>query len=105
MLQEEKKRAGKSGRLLLRRARTALIRDTSILKQSQKLRLASVLENFQSLRTAYQYRVNLQEIWNRRSASQKELLEALQEWCRQAEATGIEALRRFSIQLKTYVPQ
>jgi stearoyl-CoA desaturase (delta-9 desaturase) len=53
----------------------------------------------------YQFRLKLQDIWSRSTISQNELLEALQEWCRQAEATGNEALQRFSQRLKTYVPQ
>jgi stearoyl-CoA desaturase (Delta-9 desaturase) len=104
-LHEEKKRAGKTGGILLRRARTVLIRDSSIMKASQKMCLATVLENFQSLRVVYQFRIKLQEIWGRSTASQKELLEALQEWCQQAEATGMEVLLRFASRLKTYVPQ
>ena len=104
-LQEEKKRAGKAGQTLLRRARTVLVRDASIMKVSQTARLANLLENFQSLRVVYQFRIKLQEIWSRSTASQKELLDALQEWCQQAEATGIEALLRFAKRLKTYVPQ
>lgn len=104
-LKEEKKRASKTSGMLLSRARTVLIRDSSIMKASQKMRLASVLDNFQSLRVVYQFRIGLQEIWNRSAASQKELLEALQEWCQQAEATGIDALCRFAHRLKTYVPQ
>lgn len=105
LLQEEKQRAGTAGQALLKTARTVLTRDASIMKDAQKTRLAELLENFQSLRTAYQYRVSLQEIWNRTTATQKELIDALQEWCQQAEATGIEALGRFSKLLKTYVPQ
>lgn len=104
-LQDEKKRAGKTGRLLLSRAKTALVRDTSFMKASQKMRLAYVLENFQSLRVVYQFRLKLQDIWSRKTASQKELLDALHDWCQQAEATGIEALLRFASHLKTYVPQ
>lgn len=104
-LREEKKRAGKAGGSLLHRAKTVLIRDASIMKASQQRRLAKVLENFQSLRVVYQFRIKLQEIWGRSTASQKELLEALQDWCQQAEATGIEVLLRFANQIKTYVPQ
>lgn len=102
---EEKKRAGKAGSLLLHRAQTLLIRDSSIMEDSQKTRLTQVLENFQSLRVVYQFRLKFQEIWTRSTATQKELLEAVQEWCQQAEATGIETLRRFASRLKTYVPQ
>ena len=49
--------------------------------------------------------MRLQEIWNHSTASQKELIEALQDWCQQAEASGMEALLRFAKQLRTYVPQ
>lgn len=104
-LREEKKRACKTGQALLHRAGTVLVRDDSIMKASQKARLAAVLENFQSLRVVYQYRVKLQAIWSRSTASQKELLDALQEWCQQAEATGIDVLLAFAKRLKTYVPQ
>ena len=104
-LQEEKKRAGKTGQLLLARARTLLVRDSFIMQAPQKMRLANVLENFQSLYVVYQFRTRLQAIWGRSTASQKELLDALQEWCQQAEETGIEVLRRFAKRLKTYVPQ
>lgn len=105
VLRDEKKRAGKASRLLLRRAKTVLVRDASIMKASQKARLTTLLDNFQSLRVIYQFRIKLQEIWSRSTASQKELIEALQDWCQQAEATGIETLHRFSNRLKTYVPQ
>lgn len=104
-LREEKKRASKASRTLLRRASTVLVRESSIMKASQKLCLANVLENFHSLRVVYQFRIALQDIWSRRTANQKELIDALQEWCRQAEATGIEALNRFAAHLKTYMPQ
>lgn len=105
MLRDERKRASKTSRSLLRRARLLLVRDSFIMEPAQKTRLASVLENFQNLRIVYQFRNNLQDIWNRSTASQKELLEALQVWCQQAEATKIDALLRFARRLKTYVPQ
>lgn len=104
LLREEKKRAGKAGQELLSRASTLLIRDVSIMKVAQKNRLGQVLDHFHNLRIVYQFRNRLQDIWGRSTASQKELLDALQEWCQQAEATGIEALHRFANRLKTYVP-
>jgi len=104
-LSEERKRAGKAGRSLLSHARTALVRDNSVMKPSHKARLAEVLANFQSLRIVYQFRVKLQSIWSQSTASQAELQAALQEWCKQAEASGIDALLRFSRRLKTYIPQ
>lgn len=102
-LHDEKKRAGKSGQSILARAKTVLVRDASLMKDNQQKKLAQVLNNFQSLQVVYQFRLRLQEIWSKSTASQKELLEALQEWCAQAESTGIEALTRFTQRLKTMV--
>lgn len=104
-LKEEKMRACKTSRSLLSRAKTLLVRETSIMKAHQQARLAKLLEDFQSLRMVYQFREKLQEIWSKSTASHKDLLEALQEWCRQAEATGSERLSKFANHLKMYVPQ
>lgn len=104
-LREEKKRASNQGRLLLRRAKTALSRDVSMLKAQQTLLLRTIFTHFHSLRVVYQFRLSLQQIWSRSTVSQTELLEALQTWCKAAEATGIETLRIFALRLKTYIPQ
>ena len=41
-------------------------------------------------------------VWNRSAASHEALLKALQDWCQQAEATGVRALQEFSQRLKGY---
>lgn len=104
MLKEEKKSASKAGHVLLRRAYKVLSCDDIVMQSKHKARLANVLENFQSLKVVYHFRLKLQAIWSRSTASQNELLEALQEWCRQAEETGNQALLSFSRRLKTFVP-
>lgn len=102
-VRDEKRHASSRGRGLLRHAQRILVRDAMVLKASHQRHLSKLLENFQSLKIVYQFRMKLQAIWGRTTASQKELIEALQEWCQQAEATGIEALLRFSNRIKTYV--
>ena len=44
----------------------------------------------------------LLQLWNDKSATPESLLASLQTWCREAEATGIEALAEFSGMLKGY---
>ena len=105
VLREERRRAGMASQNMLSRVRKLLVRDTSLIDQSGKQQLDGVLEKHNTLAVVYQYRLNLQNIWAKSTASQKELLEALQEWCRQAEATGIDALRDFVQHLKRYMPQ
>ena len=104
VLREERRRAGEAGSLMLRRMRTLLIREASLVDQSNQQQLASVLKRYHSLEVVYQYRLKLQNIWAKSAATQHELVEALQEWCRQAEATGIKVLREFVNQLKAYMP-
>lgn len=104
VLREERRRAGVAGQNMLRRARKLLVRDAMLIDQSGQKDLAGVLEKHRALQVVYQFRLKLQNIWAKSAATQKELVEALQEWCRQAEATGIDALREFVKHLKAHVP-
>lgn len=102
---EELKRADGYGRRLLKRARALLTREESLLDERARERLESVLRHSQSLTVVYQFRVRLQAIWKQRAASQENLIHSLQEWCRQAEATGINALAEFAQRLRGYSMQ
>jgi stearoyl-CoA desaturase (delta-9 desaturase) len=86
----------------LRSARRLLVRNPAIMDAKSRGVLEGVLEGFSTLRTVYQYRERLQGIWSRSAASHDHLLMALQEWCQQAEATGVKALQDFAHRLKSY---
>lgn len=105
VLREEKRKAGEAGHALLNRAKTLLIRAENLVDEQGKQNIAHLIENHNTLKLVYQFRLRLQEIWGRTTASQKELLEALQEWCKQAEATGITVLREFATKLAGYSSQ
>lgn len=102
VLRTERRKAGIAGRTICRRAKAALLRSEAIVDETSKQRLHQVLEKYHSLKLVYHYRLKLQEIWSRTTASQKELIDAIQEWCKQAEASGIEALHQFAQNLKAY---
>lgn len=105
VLREQKRQAGGAARAMLRQARTLLIREPSQIDASKQQHLSATLAQFHPLSEVYQFSLSLQAIWAQSTATQKELVEALENWCRQAEASGIEALRKFVKQLKAYVPQ
>jgi len=105
VLREELHEANPAGRRLLKRARKLLVRDESLLDESSKSVLERVLRGSQSLNTVYSHKQRLQEIWKGSNLGQESLLHALQEWCRQAEATGIQVLRDFAFRLRGYVRQ
>ncbi|MGC1955663.1 MAG: fatty acid desaturase [Gammaproteobacteria bacterium] len=99
---EELKKADASYRQMLRRAKSLLVREESLLTPEARERLESVLSRNNSLRTVYQYKRQLQAIWQERTASHERLLQSLQEWCKEAEATGIRALQDFARSLPRY---
>jgi len=102
LLKEEQSKASAAGQVLLKRCKGLLIRSDSLIDEAGKQRIDSILAENQTLRLAYQYRQKLQAIWNRTTATQRELLEALQEWCHEAEETGINALKNFASQVRGY---
>ncbi|WP_218813468.1 DesA family fatty acid desaturase [Rickettsiella endosymbiont of Dermanyssus gallinae] len=100
VLEEETEKASTTmSKALLKRAKISLIRTESLLNDERKQQLADIIKKHDMLALVYQYRLRLQDIWCRTTATQRELLEALQEWCKQAEATGICVLRKFAANL------
>jgi stearoyl-CoA desaturase (delta-9 desaturase) len=72
------------------------------LKQEEKAEVEQALENSDRLAKIYHMRQELAHIWERSSLSKEQLVKNLQDWCQQAEASGIEALREFSFRLRSY---
>lgn len=87
---------------LIKKARRLMKREPGHLSESKRQQLSMVLERSSSLNTVYQMKKKLQAIWESRTATQENLLRALEDWCRQAEATGIQALEDFSSRIRTY---
>lgn len=54
------------------------------------------------LNQVVQLKHQLQAIWERTYASQQELIEAFQHWCKEAENTGIDALKEFAQYIQGY---
>ena len=100
--QEELRRADGQRRNVLKRARSLLEREESRLSSEAKKRVEAVLKTSHALKVSYQFKRRLQAIWQERTASHEGLIKALQEWCREAEATGIRALQDFARTLPAY---
>ncbi len=99
---DEIRKANVARRRLLRKGRKLLHRADNRLDNGAREKLQEVLAQSESLRTVYEYRQRLQSIWQEKTATREVLLQRLQEWCRQAEATGIDALQQFAEQVRTY---
>jgi stearoyl-CoA desaturase (Delta-9 desaturase) len=87
---------------LLKGARGLLVREAALLDANSRKGLQNVLERNQSLKTVHTMKEKLADIWLRSATTQETLVHALQEWCHEAEATGIEALKSFAKKMRTY---
>lgn len=98
---EKQKAPCKNSLLMLEKAKKLLVRAENLIDAKGKLRLKEVLANSQALEQVYQFQQRLMAIWDKTTLTHKELMEVLQQWCHQAEASGQEALRAFALRLKT----
>lgn len=102
VLKDQLAKADAPCRRLLKQARTALVREESRMDDASRNRLQKALKENEALKTVYEFRGRLQELWGRTYASHEKLLQALQEWCQQAEATGLKGLQDFAHHLRGY---
>lgn len=103
--QEELRKASEKDPELHRTIKSAkrlLLKDVNLLDSASLNKLKTVLKSNPQLQTVYEMKEKLQDIWQRSATTQENLLHALEEWCHQAEATGIQALRDFARRLRTY---
>jgi stearoyl-CoA desaturase (delta-9 desaturase) len=87
---------------LLKPVRRLMVREPRLLDEAARTRLQKALEQNQALQTVYAMKQKLADVWQRSATTQENLIQALQDWCQEAEATGIHALREFSNKLRTY---
>ncbi|CAK13165.1 acyl-CoA desaturase [Pseudomonas entomophila] len=102
LVKQELDKVDASVRHRFRRAKRLLSRETSLLQDRHHVRIESMLAHSQALKTIYEKRLALQQIWARTSANGHDMLAAMKEWVHEAEASGIHSLRDFAAQLKTY---
>jgi len=102
VLKQEYKQAEGSCKEALRRTHFLLTRESALIDDAARQRLDGLLAQFSNLRVVYNYRQQLQSVWARKATSQESLIKALQDWCLQAEATGISSLQEFARRLRGY---
>lgn len=105
ILRQARRNSVKSDRKLFQYAGRLLRREEMLLSPRACSRLQLLLNRYEQLRTVYSYRQSLQNVWMKTASSQKELIDALQQWCKQAEESGLEVLGDFAARLRGYVPK
>jgi stearoyl-CoA desaturase (delta-9 desaturase) len=89
-------------RHLYRRLRKWMTREDVRLDNQDEQILSVMLREHQALDTVYQFRQRLKDLWARSASSSALRLQWLQQWCAEAERTGIQALEEFARNLRGY---
>ncbi len=102
VLREQKNRVARELRPLYRRARKLIVREETIIRPKERRSLDQILEENELVRHLHDKAQELQQLWQRTSLRPQEKVQALLEWCRQAEASGIKYLEEFAADLRSY---
>ena len=85
-----------------RKLKRLLSREVTQIQPTEKETLESALERNPVLRQIYEKSHELQSLWRQRGLRPQDKLNALMEWCREAEASGIRYLEEFAGHLRAY---
>jgi hypothetical protein len=85
-----------------RKLRKLLSREVTLIHPTEKQHLDEVLSRHDILRQIYEKSHELQALWRQRGLKPQEKLQALMDWCRDAEASGIRYLEEFAAHLRAY---
>jgi stearoyl-CoA desaturase (Delta-9 desaturase) len=101
-LREEAKAAGEKLRALPRKLRKGLADDGRWLKPEAREQMQQWVSQRPRIKTLIEHRTRLAAVLESRSQNASDTLQQLQAWCREAEASGIQALQDFSARMKGY---
>jgi stearoyl-CoA desaturase (delta-9 desaturase) len=105
VLKHERRRADNYASKLLQRVRRIMTREDIKLDNHALQTLNDALTHSKTLATVYHFKQQLKELWQHSTNNQAKRVERLQQWCMEAEKTGIQALQDFAAYLRSYSMQ
>ncbi len=98
----EVQRADAATRAVLKHAKSLLTREDTLVDDAGRDAISRAVDGSPALKTIYDLKQRLQNVWAKRGGDAEVLLGDFKQWCLDAEATGIHALRDFVADLKSY---
>jgi len=102
VVESEVQRADAAKRAVLKRAKSLLTREDTLVDEAGRDDIIRAVDGSPVLKTIYDLKQQLQNVWAKRGGDAEVLLNEFKQWCIDAEATGIQALRDFVADLKSY---
>ena len=105
LVEQERRKANQTEHGLFDLAKNVLSRHNLLIDEHGRHQLSRLLAHSHQLRFIYETRLELQSLWENRTATADELLGILKQWCHKAEESGIKTLEDFAQSLRTYSTQ
>lgn len=102
LVEQQQAEADPHAKALFARAKKVLTREESLISDEDKQRIKQLLDTNPVIKTIYEKRMELQNVWQQRVSNNDELVKALKDWIAKAEASGIHALKEFAESLQYY---
>jgi fatty-acid desaturase len=102
LVEQEANRCDSAARGAFRRAKALLTREESLVDAEGRAQISTLVGLSPVLKVIYEKRRELQAVWAKRGGDAETLLGEFRTWCQDAEATGIQALRDFVADLRSY---
>ena len=102
VLRTERQSANDYCRALYRRARKLMTREDIRLDDKAMATINEATSQSQTLATVYEFKQRLKELWINTAQNHTKRVQRLQNWCAEAEKTGIAALQEFASYLRGY---
>jgi len=102
VVRKERQLANNYCRALYRRARKLMTREDIKLDSNALATIKEVTSQSQALATVYEFKQRLKELWVNTAQNHAKRVQRLQNWCVEAEQTGIDVLQDFANYLRGY---
>ena len=102
IIQLERRQASKELRKLYQRAGKFMTSEHLKLDLNARELLDRVQQQSEKLKTVYQSKQKLKELWQHSASNSAKRVEQLQQWCDEARASGIQVLQEFANELQGY---
>ena len=89
----------------LKKMKAWLAQDHEFLDGKKIDQMKKIFENSPNLDSVMQYRDRLKSIWEKTQTNSNDMVQALNQWCKEAEASGIQALEEFAQRIRNYTMQ
>lgn len=102
VVRQECQRANEYYQALFRRARKLMMREDIPQDVLTQATIKQAVDRSQTLATVYHFKQQLKELWQNSRQHQTQRLVRMQQWCSDAEQTGIAVLQDFAMYLRGY---